>query len=156
MKRRDEIRPIGKVASMFRDLKEIEIAYEDDMHLDIESEIVLRNDLRPALKGLKEFSHIWVIYGLERTGRVEIKTRPGPPEMRDLPKIGVFASRSQYRPNHLVLRLVELLNVKNNKLVVKGLDAINNSPVLDIKPYVPYYDLPKNPKVANWYSKWIK
>lgn len=156
MRRKSEIRPIGKVVSMFRNLHEVEVAFEEDLHVDTESEIVLRNDLVPALEGLEEFSHIWVIYGLERTSRVDIRTRPVPREIRDIPKIGVFASKSHYRPNHIVMRLVELVKVKNNRIMVRGLDAVNNSPVLDIQPYVPYFDMPDNPRVADWYARWMK
>jgi tRNA-Thr(GGU) m(6)t(6)A37 methyltransferase TsaA len=156
MDRVNGIRPIGRVVSIFRKAEEVHIACEEGLHSEIESEIALRNDLRPALEGLKEFSHIWVIYGLERAMKTEIKAHPGFPDIRDLPKVGVFASRSQYRPNHLALRLVELVEVRGRKLIVRGLDAINNSPVLDIKPYVPYYDLPENPRVADWYSRWFK
>jgi tRNA-Thr(GGU) m(6)t(6)A37 methyltransferase TsaA len=156
MKRTNDIKPIGRIVSVFRKPEELHFACEEGLHAEIESEIVLRNDLRPALEGLEEFSHIWVIYKLDKARRTEIKTRPGPPNIRDLPKVGVFASRSQYRPNHIALRLVELVAVRGNRLEVRGLDAINNSQVLDIKPYVPFFDLPENPRVADWYSRWIR
>jgi tRNA-Thr(GGU) m(6)t(6)A37 methyltransferase TsaA len=151
-----EVKPIGRVSSIYRKPEEVHFACEEGLHADTESEIVLRSDLRPALEGLEEFSHIWVIYRLDRARRTEVRTHPGPPEMKDLPRVGVFASRSQYRPNHIALRLVELVEIRENRLVVRGLDAINNSPVLDIKPYVPYFDLPENPRVADWYRWWMK
>lgn len=156
MKRRSEIRPIGKIISMFRNPEELRFACEDGLHTDTDSEIVLRNDLAPALEGIGEFSHIWVIYKLGKAERVEIRTRPGPPSIKDLPKVGVFASRSQYRPNHIALRLVELVGVRGNRLEVRGLDAINNSEVLDIKPYIPQFDRPEKPRVADWYGRWMK
>jgi len=156
MRRTNEIRPIGRVVSVFKNPEELEFACEEGLHTEMESEIVLRSDLRPALEGLKEFSHIWVIYMLDRARKTEMRTHPGPPKIKDLPKVGVFASRSQYRPNHLALRLVELLEIDGNRLIVRGLDAINNSPVLDIKPYVPYFDLPEKPRVADWYRWWIR
>lgn len=152
---RHEIKPIGKVVSVYRTPEEAHVACEEGLHADIESEIVLRNDLRPALLGLKEFSHLWIIYRLDRARRTEIRTHPGPPKIRDLPKVGVFASRSQYRPNHIALRLVELVEINGNRLLVRGLDAIDNSPVLDIKPYIPFFDQPKNPRVADWYRWWL-
>ena len=68
----------------------------------------------------------------------------------------MFASRSQYRPNHIALRLVELVKVKGNRLEVRGLDAINNSEVLDIKPYIPQFDRPEKIRVADWYDRWMK
>ena len=78
-------------------------------------------------------------------------THPGPPDI-ELPKVGVFASRSQYRPNHIALRLVRIVKVEDNVVFVEGLDAINGSKVLDIKPYVPGFDRPKEYSVANWYT----
>lgn len=156
MRRNSEIRPIGKISSIFRNPEELRFACEDGLHTHTESEIVLRRDLAPALEGLEEFSHIWVIYKLGKADRVEIRTHPGPPKIKDLPKVGVFASRSQYRPNHIALRLVELVNVKGNRLEVRGLDAINNSEVLDIKPYIPQFDRPEKIRVADWYGRWMK
>jgi tRNA-Thr(GGU) m(6)t(6)A37 methyltransferase TsaA len=156
MRRRSEIRPIGKIVSMFRNPEELHFACEGGLHTDTDSEIMLRKDLAPALEGLEGFSHIWVIYKLCKAERVEIKTHPGPPSIKDLPKVGVFASRSQYRPNHIALRLVELVEVNGNSLKVRGLDAINNSSVLDIKPYIPQFDRPDKPRVADWYGRWMK
>jgi tRNA-Thr(GGU) m(6)t(6)A37 methyltransferase TsaA len=156
MERINEIRPIGRVFSAFRNHEEAKIANEENLQREMESEIVIRNELVPALEGLEEFSHVWIIYGLENTMKTELKTRPDPPETRDLPRIGVFASRSKYRPNHLVLRLVELVGINNNRLVVRGLDAVNNSPILDIQPYIPCFDRPENPRVADWYDRWMR
>lgn len=156
MERVDEIRPIGRVFSAFRNHEEAEVANEENLHREMESEIVIRNDLVPALEGLEEFSHAWVIYGIEKTMKTELKARPDPPETRDLPRIGVFASRSRYRPNHLVLRLVELVSIRKNRVVVRGLDAVNNSPILDIQPYIPRFDRPDNERAADWYDRWMR
>lgn len=81
-------------------------------------------------------------------------THPGPPGVKDIPKVGVFASRSQYRPNPIALRLVKLIRIQENILHVEGLDAINESVVLDIKPYIDGFDRPGEFKVADWYS-WL-
>ena len=70
----------------------------------------------------------------------------------DLPFVGVFATRTNLRPNPIGLTLVELVKVESNVLIVRGLDAFNGTPVLDIKPY-DYWDMAKNAKVPTW---WIK
>jgi len=147
------ISAIGKVSSQFKSPKELHFACERGRLAETESEIVLDERLSKGLAGIEDFSHIWVIYFLHDANRIEMKTHPGPPEIEGLPKVGVFASRSQYRPNHIALRLVELSKVESNKLHIKGLDAIDGTPVLDIKPFIPHFDKPENERIANWY-KW--
>jgi len=100
------------------------------------------------------FSHIFVIFHLDKVKKTELITHPGPPTIKSLPKVGIFASRSQYRPNPIALRLVKLLRIEGNILHVEGLDAINNSRVLDIKPYVRGFDRPEEYETAPWYN-WL-
>jgi tRNA-Thr(GGU) m(6)t(6)A37 methyltransferase TsaA len=70
----------------------------------------------------------------------------------DLPLVGSLATRTNLRPNPLGLTLVELVKVESNILTVRGLDAFNGTPVLDLKPY-DFWDTPKNAKVPNWWRK---
>ncbi|MCX8179732.1 MAG: SAM-dependent methyltransferase [Candidatus Aenigmarchaeota archaeon] len=84
-----------------------------------------------------------------------METYPAPMTIKNLPKVGVFASRSQYRPNKIALRLVKLEKIEKNVLYVKGLDAINKTPVIDIKPYIKEFDRPLKFKQAPWYC-WLK
>lgn len=144
---------IGHVNSGFKEPEELKVACREGRLFSAESEIVLTCGHPEMLKGLEHFSHAWILYHLHRAGRVEPVTHPGPAGMK-LPKAGVLASRSQYRPNHIALRLVQIVKVKEGSVKVKGLDAIDGSPVLDIKPYVTHFDLPENPKVAEWYEGW--
>lgn len=146
--------PIGHVKSGFREPSELERACKEGKAFSAISEIVLRPGSSEMLQGLEQSSHIWVIFHLHKAGRVEPVTYPGPKSVKRLPKVGVFASRSQYRPNHIALRLVSFMSRRGNVLKVKGLDAINGTPVLDLKPYVPLFDLPENPKTAAWYEGW--
>lgn len=149
-----KIEPIGYVNSEFRKPEELHFACEKGRLADTEEEIVIRRGLQKGLEGLEKFSHIWVIYLLHKAGRIEMRTHPGPPGVKGLPKVGVFSSRSQYRPNHMALRLARLLERKGNIIRVKGLDAIDGSPVLDIKPFVPHFDKPGKGRVADWYKGW--
>ncbi len=119
---------------------------------DIVSEIVVDRDLTEALDNLDDFSHIIVIYWMhQRSGPSPKKVRPmGNPE-RSL--MGVFATRSPARPNQVGKSTVRLLQRRDNILKVKGLDAIDGTPVIDIKPYIPGYDSVKNARVPSWVKK---
>ncbi len=119
---------------------------------DIVSEIEVDKDLTEALDNLDEFSHIIVIYWMhQRRGPAPKKVRPmGNPENS---LMGVLATRSPARPNPVGKATVRLLQRRDNILKVKGLDAIDGTPVIDIKPYIPGYDSVKNARVPSWVKK---
>lgn len=143
---------IANVISEFNNPKDLIFACEKGLKTQAISKIKVNKEYAHGLMGLKSFSHVWVIYYLHLADKTEIVTMPGTPEMTDLPKVGVFASRSQYRPNKIALRLAKIVKITKNIIHVSGLDAINGTEVLDIKPYVPGFDRPKKYKCAPWYS----
>lgn len=147
-------KPIGFVKSEFKSPDEIIFACEQGLDANNISRILVNEEFSKGLKGLEELSHLFVIYNLDRIHRTELITHPGPPSIEGLGKVGIFASRSQYRPNKIALRLVRLVKVEGNEIHVKGLDAINDSPVLDIKPYVSGFDRPSEFKDSPWY-RWL-
>jgi tRNA (adenine37-N6)-methyltransferase len=115
----------------------------------IESEIVIAERWRDALDGLAEFSHIWVIYYLDRMSPpAALHIRPM--KRLDLPVICLFATRSPQGPNPIGIRPVELLDVRDSILRVRGLDALDSTPVLDLKPYIPFGDVIANARVGEW------
>jgi tRNA-Thr(GGU) m(6)t(6)A37 methyltransferase TsaA len=116
------------------------------------SEIVIDSSLSEALDNLDEFSHIIVIYWMhQQSGQAPKKVRPmGNPELQ---LMGVFATRSPERPNPIGTATVRLLQRQDNVLKVEGLDAIDGTPVIDIKPYIPGYDSVKTAKVPSWVTK---
>jgi tRNA-Thr(GGU) m(6)t(6)A37 methyltransferase TsaA len=99
----------------------------------VKSKLVFEKEFAEGLFKLGHFRHIWVIFGFHKMRQTELKVHPQhDPEK---PLVGVFASRSPTRPNKLGLTLVELVSVRGNVVTVKGLDALDGSPVFDIKPY---------------------
>lgn len=148
-----EFESIGVVESEYDQPQDLIFACEKGLDTETYSRIVLNERYVSGLRGLEEFSHLFVMFHLDRAAKIEILTHPGPPDIK-LPKVGVFASRSQYRPNHIALRLVKILKVENGVISVKGLDAVNGSKVIDIKPYVPGFDRPQEYKAASWYT-WL-
>jgi tRNA (adenine37-N6)-methyltransferase len=118
------------------------------------SEIIVNEDLKEALSGIDEFSHIIVIYWMHRTPPSERSImKVHPRRDRNLPLIGVFATRSPARPNPIGITTVKLLESRDNVLKVIGLDAINGTPVLDIKPHIPGSDSPTPARTPGWVTK---
>ena len=109
----------------------------------VQAEIVIEPELAEGLDGLEDFSHIIVIWWMHRaTDPAKMALKVYPRGRKDLPPVGVFSSRSPYRPNSIGRATPRLLERRGNVLVVQGLDAIDGTPVLDIKPFIPGYDSP--------------
>ncbi len=149
------LKSIGFVESIYKDPKQAWEACENGLNTKTISKIIIDKEYEECLKGLERFSHAFIIYYLHQVDKIEKTTYPGPITIKGLPWVGVFASRSQYRPNPIALRLVKIEKIDQNIIYVKGLDAIDNTPVVDIKPYVKGFDRPKKFKQAEWYS-WLK
>jgi len=109
---------------------------EDDSWDSEVSEIVLDDRFAPeALAGLEEFSHIEVVFHFDRVGEDQIATGARHPRDRtDWPLVGIFGQRGKNRPNRIGVSICRLLSVEGRTLKVRGLDAIDGTPVLDIKP----------------------
>ncbi len=124
---------------------------KDDDWTTVVSEIVINKKYEQALDQIDGFSHILVIYWMNRvTPGKRLKLKVHPKRRKDLPLVGVFATRSPARPNPIGLTTVQVLERSGNVLKVTGLDAIDGTPVLDIKPYIPGYDSPTRAKTPAW------
>ncbi len=98
-----------------------------------------------ALRGLEEFSHIWLIWGFHQANRAGWSPTVRPPRLGGNRRVGVFATRSPYRPNGLGLSCVRLREIRQEEgrglvLRVSGADLMDGTPIYDIKPYLPYAD----------------
>jgi len=102
------------------------------------SEILIDEKLKDGLMGLEKNELITVVFFFDKAGGYKLQLHPRGDRSR--PITGVFNTRSQFRPNHIGVTVVRLKSVEGNKLVVEGLDAINGTPVLDIKPHVLTFD----------------
>ena len=114
---------------------------------EVVSTVVFEPEYRvpEALRGLEEFSHLWLIWGFDRAEGAAWSPTVRPPRLGGNTRIGVFATRSPYRPNRLGLSCVELAGIaaeagKGTVLKVRGADLMNGTPIYDIKPYLPYAD----------------
>jgi tRNA-Thr(GGU) m(6)t(6)A37 methyltransferase TsaA len=93
-----------------------------------------------AFRGLENFSHLWILFVFHQSTRDEWKATVRPPRLGGNERIGIFASRSNFRPNPIGLSVAELKEVNGTTLSLCGGDFLDGTPVLDIKPYVPYAD----------------
>ena len=120
----------------------------------VDSRITVRWELADALDGIEGYSHVIVLFWIHRVPEEERgATRIHPMGDLALPLLGIFATRTQLRPNPIGVSVVPLLARKGNVLRVRGLDAIDGTPVLDIKPYIPHYDSVPQATIPAWASE---
>lgn len=147
--------PIGKIVNERK-------IVEDDNWGEIISIIELNDSFdESALKGIEEFSHLEIIYYFDKVEDSKIVTGARHPRnLEHLPEVGVFAQRVKNRPNKLGLTTVKLLRAENKTLHVKGLDAIDGTPVLDIKPvfrqFLPQVSYQDEIKQPDWVNEIMK
>ena len=145
------IMTLKTIGSVRNEIKEASLLPRSDWSKII-SEIVIDNRLAEALDGLEEFSHIIVLYWMHRLAKGEVPLKVHPMGREELPLVGLFATRTPNRPNPIGETTVKLLERHGNILKVAGLDALDGSPVIDIKPYIPLDDL-LDAKVPSWIRK---
>jgi tRNA-Thr(GGU) m(6)t(6)A37 methyltransferase TsaA len=125
-----QMTPIGTVRTPFSETKQIPKG--PDARHDADGVIEIRPDLEPGLQDIEGFSHLFVIWVFDRADGYDLVSRP-PTDDREH---GVFASRSPRRPNPIALTVVQLLGREGPRLHVRGVDMLDGTPVLDIKPYL--------------------
>jgi tRNA-Thr(GGU) m(6)t(6)A37 methyltransferase TsaA len=147
MIRRDiRLKPIGYVKTD---------ADEDRIREDrkgVVSEIVLSEGLSKALDGIEDFSHLFILFYMRKAISKLSSPKVHPRGRQDLPLVGLFATRSPSRPNPIGLTLVELMERRGNVIKVRGLDAIDGTPIIDIKPYDPL-DIALEAKTPRWWKR---
>lgn len=98
--------------------------------------VEVREEYAEGLKDIEAFSHIYLLYLFDRAGEIELVR---PTFLDDTPH-GIYASRHPCRPNGIGMSIVKLLRREGNVLIVEGLDMLDGTPLLDIKPYIPKFD----------------
>lgn len=134
-----EIKPVAYIENDFTE--KFAVPRQSGM-TDIESRIIFEKEYlnKNAIKGIEGFNYLWLIWGFSKNIRKEHSLTVRPPLLGGNERVGVFASRSPFRPNNLGLSCVKLERVEKNCLIVTGADLINGTPIYDIKPYIPYSD----------------
>jgi len=143
--------PIGIISSCYKE--KFGIPRQPGLVPAAKAELILDEQFgEECVRGLEGFSHIWLSFVFSETQAQGWKPMVRPPRLGGNAKVGVFASRSTFRPNALGLSAVELVKIdtqsSNISLHLVGCDLLDGTPVLDIKPYLPYADIIPNAKGA--------
>jgi tRNA-Thr(GGU) m(6)t(6)A37 methyltransferase TsaA len=136
--------PIGVIHSPFTDKDQTPIQASRSQAVGL-VEIYL--EFADGLQDLEGFSHIILLYTFHRSSGYSLRVKP----FLDDQEHGVFATRYPYRPNSIGLSVVKLLFLQDRKLTVEGIDVLDETPLLDIKPFVPEFDL-RTSTQTGWYE----
>ena len=139
-------KPIGFIHTPFKEPKGVPI--QPVAGKDIEGKVEILPDYVEGLKDLEGFSHIILIYHLHLSKKASLLVKP----YMDEKLRGVFATRAPSRPNPIGLSIVRLVKIKGNMIYIKDVDIVDGTPLLDIKPYVPEFDLREVNKIG-WLEK---
>ncbi|WP_114418932.1 tRNA (N6-threonylcarbamoyladenosine(37)-N6)-methyltransferase TrmO [Marinospirillum perlucidum] len=129
-----EIHPIGVIRSPHQSIESMPI--QPKGAAEVTGQLVVEEQYVEGLKDLEGFSHVYLLYSFHQTRRTELQVIPF---MDDQPR-GVFATRSPLRPNHIGLSIVRLQAIEGNCVTIQGVDVLDGTPLLDIKPYIAKFD----------------
>ena len=138
------MQPVARIRSEFAE--KFGVPRQSGLVEELEAEIVFEPAYRnpDALRGLEEFSHVWLIWVFDRAVRETWSPTVRPPRLGGNARMGVFATRSPFRPNPIALSCVKLAGIRQTAdgpvIRVLGADLVDGTPILDIKPYIPYAD----------------
>lgn len=134
------IEPIGIIYTPFKTKEGMPIQSKGAK--GIKGQIKLKDELVPGLTDLDGFSHVILIYNFHKSKGFDLLTTP----FLDNHQHGIFATRAPQRPNPIGISVVRLLKIENNILDIENVDMLDGTPLLDIKPYIPAFDIHKTEK----------
>ncbi|WP_305841491.1 tRNA (N6-threonylcarbamoyladenosine(37)-N6)-methyltransferase TrmO [Photobacterium leiognathi] len=138
------IDPIGIIHSPYKE--KFAVPRQPGLVPSARSEIILQGDANSleAVRGLEQFSHLWLLFLFDQNLEAGWRPTVRPPRLGGNERIGVFASRATFRPNGIGMSTVELKGVRheNGNVIIElgGVDLVDGTPIVDIKPYIPYSD----------------
>lgn len=135
-----QITPIGIIHSCFKEKFGIPRQPGLVKSATATLELLPPYNVEEALRGIEDFSHLWIIFAFHQSICETFQPTVRPPRLGGNTRVGVFATRSPFRPNPIGLSVVELKAVRGTTLELGGGDFLDGTPVLDIKPYIPYAD----------------
>lgn len=136
------MKPVAHIRSLFAD--KFGVPRQGNLAPHVVSEIVFESEFRnpDCVRGIDGFSHLWLIWGFHCNEAAGWSPTVRPPRLGGNTRLGVFATRSPFRPNPIGLSVVKLLSVEEGPVLrVSGADMVDGTPIYDIKPYIPYADI---------------
>ena len=140
------MKPIGIIYTPYKEPKDIPI--QGRFRDDVEGVVVLKEEYKDGLRDLDGFSHAILLYYFHKSSKVNIEGSP----YLEAEKHGIFAIRSPHRPNHIGFSIVRLTRIEDNKVYFKEVDMLDGTPLLDIKPYIRFFDERENVR-CGWIEK---
>ena len=140
-----KFKPIGLIHSPFKNVKGMPIQTEGGK--GIGGTIEINKEYTEGLRDLKEFSHIILLYHFHLSNNFSLTVKP----FMDDSFHGVFSTRAPRRPNPIGISVVKLIKIEDNVLYIEDVDIVDGTPLLDIKPYVPEFDVKKVERIG-WLS----
>jgi len=138
--------PIGTIETPFNELKGMPI--QPSGAAKVQGTLVIDKEYEQGLTDLKGFSHIILLYLFHQSKGYNLMVKP----FLDDQKRGLFSTRAPRRPNPIGLSIVRLIKREGNRLTIEGIDVLNGTPLIDIKPYVPGFDT-KEVTTIGWLEK---
>ena len=142
------LEPIGIINSPFKKIED-RLPIQGRLFKN-KGSIQIFDEYSEGLKDLEGFSYLYLIYFFDRSQSVQLRAVP----YLDDQERGIFSIRSPHRPNHLGLTVVNLIKVNDNNIEVEGLDVLDQTPLIDIKPYNFHFDYPGEGKIG-WMTKYF-
>jgi tRNA-Thr(GGU) m(6)t(6)A37 methyltransferase TsaA len=143
------LQPIGVIRSPWKE--KFGIPRQSGLARDVESHVELDRERIPseALRGLEGVSHVWLLCWFHASASEGWRATVRPPRLGGMQRLGVLATRSPHRPNPISLSLVRLLGVEDRRLRIAEADLLDGTPVLDIKPHLPWAEQPEHAR-CDW------
>ena len=136
--------PIGTINTPFTTLENMPIQPKGAK--DVIGKIHINEEYGDGLKDLEGFSHIYLIYQFHKTVKTSLSVMP----FMDTVKRGIFSTRSPQRPNHIGLSITQIQKIENGVITIKGIDVLDGTPLLDIKPYIKNFDAVSEESSSGW------
>jgi len=130
-----QFKPIGKIQTPYKTKEECPI--QPVYSSEAEGRVEVFREYAAGLKDIETFSHIYILYLFDRAGEVQLIR----PTFLDDEPHGIYASRHPCRPNSIGISIIQLIERVGNMLIVRGVDVLDGTPLLDIKPYIPKFDI---------------
>ena len=141
-----EFNPIGYAKTPFEQIENVPL--QGAGVSKVTGELIINEEYASGMDDLDGFSHIYILFHIHKSEGYDLKVKP----FLDNEHRGIFATRSPKRPNAIGLSIVEIDRVEANRILVRGIDLLDGTPILDIKPYIQSFDNIKNTK-DGWYEQ---